>query len=217
MTAASAPAGPIEAVVFDVGGVLVDWDPRHLYVRLIPDNDAMERFLSQVCTEEWHLQHDRGLSFDETIPPLIRAHPEWRSEIQAWGDRFDEMWSGPIVDSVALLGMLRDRGVPTYASTNWGAENWERAKRLFPFLEWFDGALVSGKIGVVKPDPRFYALLIEQFELRPEATLYVEDNIDNLAAAATFGFVTHHFVNSQALAVELRERELLDPDAGLHR
>jgi 2-haloacid dehalogenase len=201
----------LRAVVFDVGGVLIDWDPRYLYSKLIPDTERMETFLREVCTDEWHLQHDLGLTFRETIPPLVEAHPDWAAEIRAWGDRFEEMWGGPIHETVTILEALRDGPVPIYASTNWGADNWRLANDLFPFLKWFDGALVSGEIGIIKPDPRFYAILTERFRLEPSSTLYVEDNRTNLDSAAACGFVTHHFTTPHELAAELRRRGLL-PD-----
>jgi 2-haloacid dehalogenase len=207
----------LRTVVFDVGGVLIDWDPRHLYSRLIPDPERMEVFLGEVCTPRWHLQHDLGLEFTDTIPPLVRAHPEWEEEIQAWGDRFEEMWGGQIQQSVDLLEALHRRATPLFASTNWGAQNWLLAKRLFPFLEWFNGTLVSGEIGIAKPDPRFYDLLIERFDLEPSSTLYIEDNLHNLEAAATRGFVIHHFSTPQKLAEELCRHGLLGRDETPHR
>ncbi|HXW39487.1 MAG TPA: HAD family phosphatase [Acidimicrobiales bacterium] len=200
-----------DAVVLDVGGVLVDWDPRHLYRRIFSDPAEMERFLADVCTPEWHLQHDRGIPYEETIPALVAAHPDRAAEIRAWGDRFDEMYGGAIRGTVDLLAALRDRDVPSYASTNWGAESWARAKLAFPFLDWFDGALVSGEVGISKPDPAFYALLVERFALDPSRTFYVEDNEENLRAAGAAGFVTHHFVDPPDLAAALRDHGLLPP------
>jgi len=199
-------------VVFDVGGVLVDWDPRHLYRSLIPDPVAMERFLTEVCSPQWHAQHDVGASYDDTIPPLAAAHPEWADEVRAWNERFDEMYNGCFEGSVDLLAALHRRGVPLFASTNWGAESWAAARARYVFLEWFDGALVSGEVGLAKPDPAFFDLLVRRFGLRPPATLYIEDNRTNLAAAAARGFRTHAFVTPAALEAELRRHGLV-PDA----
>lgn len=199
----------ITAVVFDVGGVLIDWDPRYLYRTLIPDEADMERFLTQVCTPEWHAQHDLGVSYQDTIPALVAAHPDWADEVRAWSERFTEMYGGSLDGSVALLGMLREQRMRLYASTNWGAQSWAQAKANYEFLNWFDGALVSGEVGVAKPDPAFFELLIAGFELDPPATLYIEDNLTNLSAAAGHGFVTHRFVSSEALAAELRRHRLI--------
>ncbi len=201
---------PIRTVVFDVGGVLVDWDPRYLYRTIIPDEEVMERFLAEVCTPEWHAQHDLGASYEDTIPPLVAAHPQWADEVRAWDERFVEMYGGAFDATVALLADLRRRRVPLFASTNWGAESWRQAKARYPFLEWFDGALVSGEVGLAKPDPAFFELLVETFGLHPPETLYIEDNLANLQAAADRGFVTHRFLSSQDLAADLRRHGLVD-------
>ncbi len=202
----------INAVVFDVGGVLIDWDPRYLYRAMIPDEEEMERFLAEVCSPEWHTQHDLGSSYQDTIPALVAAHPEWADEVRAWGDRFDEMYGGVFDGTVAILSALRQKHLPIVASTNWGAESWVAAKARYEFLGWFDGALVSGQVGIAKPDPGFFELLVETFALDPPATLYIEDNPTNLGAAADRGFVTHRFVSSQALAADLRHHGLIDGD-----
>jgi 2-haloacid dehalogenase len=203
---------PIRTVVFDVGGVLIDWDPRYLYRELIPDEADMERFLAEVCAPDWHAQHDLGASYRDTIPPLVAAHPEWADEIRAWSARFVEMYGGVFDGTVALLGELRTRQVPLFASTNWGAASWAAAKVRYDFLGWFQGALVSGEVGLAKPDPAFFDLLVDTFELHPSETLYIEDNLDNLRAAADRGFVTHRFVSAESLADALRRYGLTDPE-----
>ncbi len=207
MAVGGAPA--IDAVVFDVGGVLIDWDPRYLYRTIIPDEADMERFLTQVCTPEWHAQHDLGVSYEDTIPALVASHPDWADEVRAWSERFTEMYGGSFDGTVALLRMLRQRHMRLFASTNWGAQSWAHAKANYPFLTWFDGALVSGEVGMAKPDPAFFELLVTSFGLDPPATLYIEDNLTNLAAAAERGFVTHAFVSPEALAAELRRQRLI--------
>jgi len=118
----------IRTVVFDVGGVLIDWNPRYLYRTIISEEAEMECFLAEVCTPEWHAQHDLGVSYDETIPALVAAHPEWADEINAWRERFLEMYGGVFDGTVALLRELHRRRVPLVASTNWGAESWAIAK-----------------------------------------------------------------------------------------
>ena len=200
-------------MVFDVGGVLIDWNPRYLYRKIIPDEEEMERFLANVCTPEWHTQHDLGVSYEETIPPLIAAHPQWEDEIRAWNERFVEMYGGPLAGTVALLSELRRRRVPLVASTNWGAQSWVTAKNRYEFLGWFDGALVSGEVGMAKPDPAFYELLIGTFDLVPHETLYVEDNYVNLQAAAARGFVRHRFESPADLEIDLRRRRLIGTSA----
>jgi 2-haloacid dehalogenase len=201
----------IRTVVFDVGGVLIDWNPRYLYRKIIPEEQEMERFLTEVCTPEWHAQHDLGVSYEDTIPALVTAHPEWTDEIVAWSDRFVEMYGGVFNGTVDLLRELHRRRVPLVASTNWGAESWAMAKGRYEFLECFDGALVSGEVGIAKPDAAFFELLIGTFSLVPERTLYIEDNITNLRAAADKGFVTHQFVSSAALATDLHRHGVIGP------
>jgi 2-haloacid dehalogenase len=200
---------PINAVVFDVGGVLIDWDPRYLYRKIIPEEATMERFLAEVCTPDWHAQHDVGASYEDTIPALVAANPEWEVEVRAWTDRFTEMYGGAFDGTVALLRNLHEREMPLFASTNWGAESWAAITARYEFFGWFDGALVSGEVGIANPDPAFFDLLIETCSLEPSMTLYIEDNLTNLRAAAHKGFVTHAFVSPQALAADLRQRGLI--------
>ena len=195
--------------MFDVGGVLIDWNPRYLYRKLITDEGEMERFLAEVCSLEWHQQHDVGASYHETIPALVALHPEWEAEIRAWNGRFAEMYGGCFPDTVSLLEDLHVRGVRLLASTNWGADSWTRITTQYAFFDLFEGALVSGEVGVAKPDPVFFDLLIETFDLVPPTTLYIEDNPVNLDAAAQSGFVTHLFRSPEELAEDLRTRGLL--------
>jgi 2-haloacid dehalogenase len=203
--------GSIDAIVFDVGGVLIDWDPRHLYRKIFRDDERMETFLSQVCTPTWHAQHDLGVPFSTSIPTLVTQHPEWSAEIRAWADRFEEMWKGPVTGSVEIFAALRgsDNRVPIYAATNWGSENWKLAKTLFPFLAWFDGEVVSADVGLLKPDPRFFELLVRRFDLTPPSTLYIDDNADNVRRACRTGFVVHHFGGAQELARRLEQLALV--------
>ena len=203
--------GSIDAVVFDVGGVLIDWDPRHLYRKIFPDADRMERFLSQVCTPAWHAQHDLGVPFGSSIPSLVAKHPEWADEIRAWADRFEEMWNGPVPGSVEVFAALRasDKRVPIYAATNWGSDQWKLATRLFPFLGWFYGELVSADVGLLKPDPRFFELLVRRFHLTPSSTLYVDDNAENVKQARKTGFAVHHFAGAEELTHCLEQLALI--------
>ena len=201
----------IDAVAFDVGGVLVDWDPRHLYHKVFADADRMESFLREVCTPAWLAQHDLGVPFCSSIPALVSAFPEWANEIQAWEDRFEEMWNGPVPGSVEVFAALRasDNRVPIYAATNWGSDNWRLAKTLFPFLEWFDGELVSGDVRLLKPDRRFFDLLVRRFNLTPSSTLYIDDNPENVRAASQKGLVVCHFTSPERLARRLEDLGLL--------
>ena len=171
-------------VVFDLGGVLIDWDPRHLYRKLFAgDEAAMEQFLATVCTHEWNRCQDAGRSFAEGARLLKAEHPDKAELIDAYGARFDEMIAGPIAGSVEILAELRDRGIPLYGLTNWSAETYPAALQRFAFLRWFRGILVSGEVGLIKPDPRIFALLTERFAIEPHCAVYIDDVEANVAAA----------------------------------
>jgi 2-haloacid dehalogenase len=191
------------AVLFDLGGVLIDWNPRHLYRRLFVDEAAMERFLATVCTQAWNEEQDAGRRFCDGVELLLARHPQYASEITAFDLRWGEMLKGAIEESVAAVAELRGRRVPLFALTNWSAEKFPLARTRFPFLEWFDGIIVSGEERLKKPDPRIYHIAIERFSLEPSTTLYVDDSEVNVAAAALLGFKTHRFVAAAALRNQL--------------
>jgi 2-haloacid dehalogenase len=191
-------------VVFDLGGVLIDWDPRHLYRKLFNgDEPAIEHFLSTVCTHEWNRAQDAGRSFAEGTRLLKRQHPDKAELIDAYGARFDEMIAGPIAGTVEILAELRDRGVPLYGLTNWSAETYPIALKRFEFLSWFRGILVSGEAGATKPDLRIYALMLARFAIDPQCAVYIDDNEANAEAARRFGIHGIHFTTPDALRREL--------------
>ena len=191
-------------VVFDLGGVLIDWDPRHLYRKLFAgDEAAMEHFLATVCTHEWNRCQDAGRSFSEGAQLLKTEHPDKAELIDAYGNRFDEMIAGPIAGSVEILAELRDRGTALFALTNWSAETFSAALERFTFLRWFRGILVSGEVELIKPDPRIFALLTEQFAIEPQCAVYIDDVETNIAAARLFGIHAIHFTKPAILREEL--------------
>ncbi len=191
-------------VVFDLGGVLIDWDPRHLYRKLFAgDEAAMEDFLATVCTHQWNRRQDAGRSFAEGARLLKAEHPDKAELIDAYHTRFDDMMAGPIAGSVEILAELRDRGTPLYGLTNWSAETYPAALKRFAFLRWFRGILVSGEVEVIKPDPRIFALLIERFAIEPRRAVYIDDVAANVAAARPFGIHAIHFTTPAMLREEL--------------
>jgi 2-haloacid dehalogenase len=197
-------------VVFDLGGVLIDWDPRHLYRKLFAgDETAMEQFLATVCTQEWNRCQDAGRSFAEGASLLKAEHPDKAELIDAYGARFDEMMAGPIAGAVEILVQLRDRGTPLYGLTNFSAETYPYALARFDFLGWFRGILVSGEVGAIKPDPRIYALLLERFGIDPHRAVYIDDVAANAEAARPFGIHGIHFSTPDALREELVRLGLL--------
>ena len=191
-------------VVFDLGGVLIDWDPRHLYRKLLAgDEGAMELFLATVCSHEWNRCQDAGRSFAEGARLLKAEYPDRAELIDAYGTRFDEMIAGPIDGSIEILAELRDRSTPLYGLTNWSAETYPVARKRFAFLRWFRGILVSGEVGLIKPDPRIFALLIERFGIDPQRTVYIDDVEANIAAARPFSIHAIHFTTPARLREEL--------------
>jgi 2-haloacid dehalogenase len=197
------------AVVFDLGGVLLDWNPRYLYRKLFDDEAEMERFLAEVCTMEWHHAHDLGVPPEQTIPPLVEAHPEFADMIRAWPRRSEEMLAGPIDGSVEILRELKGAGVPCYALTNMERETYPGRCERYPFLRWFDGTVVSGLEGVAKPDPRVFELLLQRFHLTPGRTLFIDDSPKNVAAARDAGLRAIEFDSPARLREQLEEAGLL--------
>jgi 2-haloacid dehalogenase len=195
-------------VIFDIGGVLLDWNPRYVYREMFESEDEMERFLSEVCTMEWHEANDMGAPFEVTCAQLAAEHPEHAEYIWAWGRRTEDMIGGPIDGTVEILRELRDRGVALYALTNMEASTYPLRRERYDFLRWFDGTVVSSSEGMIKPDPRIFQTLLERYGLAAEATLFVDDNPRNVAAARALGMPTVQFESPDGL------REVLE-DAGL--
>jgi 2-haloacid dehalogenase len=200
--------------VFDLGGVLIDWNPRYLYRKLFNgDEQAMEHFLSHICTPAWNKQQDAGRSFAEGCALLKATHPEAAHAIDAWLERYNEMLAGPIQGTVDILGELRSSGVPVYALSNWSAETFPFAQERFQFLQWFDGMMLSGKVGLVKPDPRFFQLFLQTFSIDPASAVFVDDLKQNVAAAFEAGFHGIVFTDPDQLRSELAEAGLLSDSA----
>jgi len=206
------------AVVFDLGGVLIDWNPRHLY-RSVFDGDeaAMERFLAEVCTPEWNRGLDAGRSWSEAIAELTEQFPEHSEPIAAYRLRWDEMLGDAVEASVTILAELGERGVRRYALSNWSSETFPIARPRYPFLEWFDGIVISGDVGVTKPDPAIYRYLLDRFGLQPGATAFIDDAEANVAIAADLGMQAIRFEDGPGLRRDLVRLGLLDDGAGPSR
>ncbi|MDQ3387823.1 MAG: HAD family phosphatase [Actinomycetota bacterium] len=203
-------AGVIETVVFDLGGVLIDWNPRYLYRKIFDDESEMEYFLTKIATMEWHLEQDRGRTMKEATEILAAKYPEHDAEIRAFYDRWPEMFDGPIHGTVEILRELRDLGYPLHALTNYSAEAFVLARRDYDFLEWFDQIIVSGEEGMIKPDRELYAVLIARTGLDPATTVFIDDSIPNVAAARELGFTGVAFDNAELLREELTKLDLLN-------
>lgn len=190
----------VDTIVFDFGGVLIDWDPRYVYRTMFSTSDEMERFLDSVCTPEWNLQMDAGRPFAEGIAELSERHPEYEAEIAAFWDRWPEMLGDAIPGMFALVESLREEGYRTFGLTNWSAETFPYALERFPQLRWcFDGVVVSGLERVAKPDPAVFRILMDRYHIVPEQSLYIDDNPANVATAGNLGFHPHVFVDVDRL------------------
>jgi 2-haloacid dehalogenase len=195
----------ITAVAFDLGGVLIDWNPRHLYRKFFgADEAAMERFLAEVATQEWNASFDAGRPFAEGVAERIAAHPDQAELISAYHTRWHEMLGGAFEGTLAILRELRRAGVPTYALSNWSAETFATTRALYPFLDEMDGILISGEAKVGKPDPAIFREFLRRFGLTAEATVFIDDWDRNVAAAAELGMVAIRFTDAAQLRSDLR-------------
>lgn len=203
-------SAPIRTVVFDLGGVLIDWNPRHLYRKLFNgDTAAMEDFLATVCTQEWNEHQDAGRSVAEAEAELIARFPERGELIRAFYARFDEMLGGAIGGTVEILEALHAREVPLYALTNWSAETFPHALGMFNFFRRFRGIVVSGRLKIKKPDPRIFDHLVKTHGLVPAATLFIDDALKNVEGARAAGLQAIQFHSPERLGADLRGLGLL--------
>ena len=202
---------PPTTVIFDLGGVLIDWDPRYLYRSLFADEAAMERFLAEICSPEWNLSLDSGRSFAEAVAELSGRHPRERARIQAYHERWIEMIAGPIPETVAVLEELHAREVPLWALTNWSAETFRLVRHdpAYGFLNRFRQIFVSGELRMVKPDPAIYHHVLTEIGAPAQSCLFIDDSPKNVAAALALGLHGHRFVEASALRTELARAGLL--------
>ena len=194
----------IETIIFDLGGVLVDWNPRYLYRKIFDSEEEMETFLGEICTMEWNAEQDAGRTFAEATQLLVDQYPDYEPQIRAYFDRWEEMFSDNIEGSIKVLEELiahPDYGV--YALTNWSAETWPIALRKFPFFKWFEGVLVSGEENMKKPDLRIYRLICERFNLNIEKCLFFDDSPKNIVGAREAGMQAFQFLSPEQLREEL--------------
>ena len=196
-------------VVFDIGNVLVHWEPRALYAKIFATEDEVEWFLANVCNHDWNLEQDRGRSFADAVIEATARFPEHADAIAAYDLRWHETVLGPIDGSVAILEELKARGTPLYAITNFNQDKFRETVARFPFLRLFRDIVVSGDERVVKPDPAIYRLLMERNGLAAEACVFIDDSLNNVAGAKAVGMKAIHFTGPDALRTELAGLELL--------
>lgn len=200
---------PPSTVVFDLGGVLVDWDPRYLFRQLLPDDAAVEAFLADVCSPEWNAAQDAGRSWAEAVREASERFPEHAELVAAYDERWWETIGGQIDGTVEVLDELRQRDVGLYAITNWSAEKFDLTFPRFDWLAWFDGIVVSGYERIVKPDPRIFQLLVDRHGVDPRAAVYVDDVPANVDAARAIGMTGLVFTTTEQLRADLGELGLV--------
>lgn len=205
----TSPAKPA-AVVFDIGGVLIDWDPRYLFREVIADEDTREWFLREVCSPEWNRQQDRGRPWADAVAEAIARHPEHADWIRAYDERWIETIGGVDRETEALVREVLATGVPVYALTNYSAEKWALSRERFGVLGEFDGVVVSGEERVAKPDERIYRILLQRYGLDPEETYFTDDVPANVEAARAVGIDAERFIDAATARDQLVERGLLD-------
>src|SRR5882757_4712104 len=194
----------INTVVFDLGGVLIDWNPEYLYKEIFPNEEERRWFLSNITTPDWNEEQDAGRSLQEGTAYLISRYPEHEASIRLFYDRWQEMLGGPIHDTVEIFRHLKEKSrVRLYALTNWSAETFPIALELYEFLHWFDGRLVSGEEKIRKPSLEIYQLLIDRFGIQPSEAIYVDDNLRNVIPARELGFHGIHFRSPEQFKKEL--------------
>lgn len=198
------PAQHPTIVVFDIGKVLIDWDPRHLYRSMFTDEAEMEAFLRDVCARDWILELDRGKPFAEAVVERSALFPHYEKEIRAFDERWHETNRGVIDGSMAILNKLQAARIPNYAITNFSAEKFEGARKRFPFLDSFDGIVVSGRERLLKPDAAIYNLFLDRHSLKAADCIFIDDSAANVAGARAVGMHGHHFLDAESLGRELR-------------
>jgi 2-haloacid dehalogenase len=196
------------AVVFDIGNVLIEWQPERFYDAAIGP-EARKALFAEVDLHAMNDRIDAGEGFGSVVASVARAHPRWSDAVMLWHDRWLDIAAPAIPQTVRLLEALKARGVPVFALTNFGVETFELARPRYPFLDRFDRAFVSGRLRLSKPDPAIYAVVERDSGLDPEALFFIDDRAENIAAAAARGWQTHRFTDAPALASALARRDLL--------
>jgi 2-haloacid dehalogenase len=192
----------IENIIFDFGGVLVDWNPRHFYKDHFKDEKEMEYFLKNICNDEWNLEQDKGRTLIEGTVLLQNKYPEHYSMIQLYYDKWEIMLKSDIPETVSLLYRLKTK-YKIYGLTNWSAETISFAYDRFSFFKEFDGIVVSGQEKMIKPNNQIYQLLLDRYNLKAENTIFIDDNINNIKAAEEVGMYGIHFKNPSQLEIRL--------------
>lgn len=195
----------INTIIFDLGGVLIDWNPEYVFTRVIPDPDKRRYFFENICTHDWNIEQDAGRSLADATNLLLAQWPEWETEIRAYYGRWEEMLGGPIHETVDVLRDLRDEGqYRLLALTNWSAETFPVALERYEFLHWFEGILVSGAEKTRKPFADIYELLLSRYSVDPARAVFIDDSLKNVEGAEAVGIKGIHFKGAAALRESLQ-------------
>lgn len=200
----------VNTIIWDLGGVLIDWNPRYVFnENYFESEEKREYFFKHICSNDWNEEQDAGRSIVEATQELVKQFPEWESAIRDYYGRWTEMLKGPVQETVDLFRQLKDSGrFKMYALTNWQANLFDIALVRYNFLHWFDGMVVSGEEKTRKPFPEFYQRLLDRYEVNPATALFIDDNLRNVKAAETLGIKSIHFQNTSQLRLDLIQKEI---------
>ena len=200
----------INTIIFDLGGVLIDWNPHYLYRNIFDGEEKMDWFFDNICTSEWNENQDAGRSLQDATEELVFKFPDYEDEIRVYYSRWEEMLGGTLPDSVEILRLLRDtKKFRIYALTNWSAETFPIALARYGFLKWFDGIVVSGEEKTRKPFPEIYHILFSRFKVNPFETVFIDDSLRNIEGAQALGLSGIHFQSPDQLKKALEKEKIL--------
>lgn len=200
----------INTIIFDLGAVLIDWNPHYMYRTLFSDEEEMKNFLATICTSDWNEEQDAGRPIQEGTDLLVKQYPEHEANIRAFYSRWEEMLGEPFWDTIAIFKELKESGkYKIYALTNWSAETFPYAVSRYDFLNWFDGIVVSGTEKMRKPHPEFYQLLLDRHHIKADEAVFIDDNYRNILAAEKVGIKSIHHVSAEETRKELEELNIL--------
>lgn len=201
----------INTIIFDLGAVLIDWHPYHLYKKIFTNDAEMHHFIENICTGAWNEEQDGGRTLAEGTELLVKEFPEHEANIRAYYGRWIEMLNGPIQGTVDIFRTLKESGeYKIYALTNWSFETFPIAQEKYDFLNWFDGVVVSGEERMRKPFPEFYKVLLDRYTVNPAEAVFIDDNYRNVEAGRKLGIDSIHFTNPEELERELKQRGILN-------
>ena len=199
-----------DTIIFDLGGVLIDWNPEYLYRKIFSNENDLRYFLENICTSDWNQEQDAGYPLAQATAELAAKYPQYDTEIKAYYGRWEEMLGGYDEKCVAILKNLHQKkNYQLLGLTNWSSETFHTAKKMYPFLDLFKGIVVSGDEKVKKPDPRLYQILIDRYDIQPGKSIFIDDTRINVEIAVDMGFQTIHFLSANQLQEELQKLGLI--------